>query len=169
MNMLTRCYCKKYQEKRPTYTDCIVCEEWLIFSNFRKWGEVHDYECKALDKDFLIEGNKVYSPETCVFVSNELNLFLLLNNASRGEYPIGVYWHKECEKFKAQIQVHGKRKHLGYFTSEKTAHLAWQRAKLNLAEEFLSKETDSRIKHGLQRITDKLQYHIDNGIETKDL
>lgn len=47
---------------------CSVCEEWLTFSNFKRWMEQQDYEGKALDKDLLVSQNKTYSSETCVFV-----------------------------------------------------------------------------------------------------
>ena len=34
---------------------------------------------------------------------------------------VGVTWHKERKKWKAQIQIDGKKKHLGYFHDEKEA------------------------------------------------
>lgn len=36
-NMLKRCYSKKELEKHPTYLECLVCSEWLTFSNFKRW------------------------------------------------------------------------------------------------------------------------------------
>lgn len=39
VSMLTRCYSSKCHEKQPTYKGCSVCDEWLTFSNFRKWME----------------------------------------------------------------------------------------------------------------------------------
>ena len=38
-SMLVRCYSTKYHQRRPTYKDCSVCNDWLLFSNFRKWVE----------------------------------------------------------------------------------------------------------------------------------
>ena len=40
--MLKRCYCDKYQYKNPTYIGCYVCDDWLIFSNFKRWVENHN-------------------------------------------------------------------------------------------------------------------------------
>ena len=57
-NMLARCYYHKVQGNRPTYSGCIVSEEWLRFSNFRRWMANQDFEGKQLDKDLLFEGNK---------------------------------------------------------------------------------------------------------------
>ena len=31
---------------------------------------------KCLDKDILVQGNKVYSPNTCIFVTNDINVLL---------------------------------------------------------------------------------------------
>ena len=38
-HMLQRCYSEKSQLKHPTYKGCTVCDEWLIFSNFKTWME----------------------------------------------------------------------------------------------------------------------------------
>lgn len=68
-SMLARCYSIKTQERQPTYKGCSVSDEWLTFSVFKNWMEKQDWEDKQLDKDLLFEGNKVYSSETCVFVT----------------------------------------------------------------------------------------------------
>ena len=75
ISMLSRCYGEKELNNRPSYKGCSVCDEWLLFSNFKKWfddptnGYQNGY---CLDKDILIKGNKVYSPNTCCFVPNEI-------------------------------------------------------------------------------------------------
>ena len=89
MSMLRRCYSKAYQEKQPSYKGCSVCEEWLTFSNFKSWMETQDWEGKQLDKDLLVYKNKIYSPETCVFIDQRLNTFLVKSNKTRGDYPLG--------------------------------------------------------------------------------
>ena len=88
--MLSRCYSAKYQEKQPTYIGCSVSEEWLTFSNFKAWMEKQKWEGMHLDKDLLIEGNKIYSADTCVFVSPLVNTFINDQMAKRGEWLIGV-------------------------------------------------------------------------------
>ena len=86
-SMLERCYSEKHLKKRPTYKDCYVCDEWLCYSNFKKWYDNNYYEIKdermCLDKDILIKGNKVYSPNTCVFVPNKINMLVLQNKNVR--------------------------------------------------------------------------------------
>ena len=75
-HMLTRCYNKKYLETRPTYTGCSVCERWLTLSNFAKdIKSLPNYDLLVqgvntfLDKDIRVPGNKIYSPDTCMFVT----------------------------------------------------------------------------------------------------
>ena len=67
-NMIKRCDNKLKNRKY----DCYCCDEWLIFENFKKWFDKNYYQIEnermALDKDILFKGNKIYSPETCIFV-----------------------------------------------------------------------------------------------------
>lgn len=84
-NMLQRCY--KNGEKNQTYKDCIVCNEWLRFSNFKQWFEENNVEGYAIDKDILFRDNKVYSPQTCCFVPQEINSLLTRRQNYRGRYP----------------------------------------------------------------------------------
>ena len=43
---------------------------------------------------------------------------------------LGVSWHKKRKKFKTQIQIDGKRKHIGLFNTAIEASEAYQAAKL---------------------------------------
>ena len=150
-NMLKRCYSAKYQETRPTYKGCSVSKEWLTFSNFKTWMEKQDFEGRQLDKDLLFEGNKVYSPETCVFVTKEVNMFTTDSGTARGEWMIGVHWHKATGKFMSQCcnPFTKKREHLGLFTTELEAHKAWRKRKLELAYELAAIQTDERVAKAL--------------------
>ena len=150
-NMLERCYSSKFQERCPTYKGCSVSEEWLLFSNFRSWMERQDFEGKQLDKDLLFAGNKVYSAGTCVFVTKAVNLFTTDRGASRGEWLIGVNWHKGAGKFVSQCRnpLTKKREHLGYFTCEQEAHQTWIERKLELAHLLAAEQTDERVAKAL--------------------
>ena len=153
-DMLKRCYSEKHHQRQPTYKDCSVCDEWLLFSNFKRWMEQQDWEGKQLDKDLLIEGNKVYSPDTCIFVDRKINTFVVDSGATRGNYMIGVSLDKRRNKFKAECSnpFTGKREHLGYFTDELEAHLAWKARKHELACQFADSEycTDPRLAEALR-------------------
>lgn len=150
-NMLNRCYSAKYQERQPTYKGCTVSEEWLTFSVFKAWMMTQDWQDKHLDKDLLIEGNKVYSSETCVFVTQTVNNFTTDSKASRGELLIGVYWNKRANKFMSRCcnPFTEKQEHLGYFTCELEAHQAWLKRKLELAYELAAIQTDERVAEAL--------------------
>ncbi|EKT3982618.1 hypothetical protein QEF67_003184 [Klebsiella aerogenes] len=75
--MLARCY---GSSAHPCYEGCSVAPEWLTFTTFREdikqlpgysdWLEDKGW---ALDKDSIVEGNKVYSPSTCQFLSQQEN------------------------------------------------------------------------------------------------
>lgn len=90
-NMLQRCYSADYLLKFPTYIGCEVVEEWKYFSNFRSWMESQDWEGKQLDKDLLFLGNRIYGPETCVFLDNKTNTFLCESNPLKRVAPLGVF------------------------------------------------------------------------------
>jgi len=136
-DMLRRCYDVNLKLKYPTYAECIVCEDWKYFSKFKSWMETQDWEGKQLDKDLLIRGNKLYSPDTCVFVELKINSFLLENDKTRGQYPIGVSFHKIVGKYTSRVGIRsGKEKHLGYYHTPEEAHQAWLKAKLELAKEL---------------------------------
>lgn len=93
-SMLQRCYDKKYHRKEPTYKDCEVSEEWHNFENYAKWYYDNYYEVEGetmeLDKDILFKHNKIYSPETCIFVPKTINSLFVKRQNSRGESVIGT-------------------------------------------------------------------------------
>lgn len=139
--MMTRAYNDKYHAEKPTYKDVEVCEDWLHYKNFKNWCESQiGFGEKGfnLDKDILIKGNKVYGPDVCVFVPSEINSQLTKANSKRGDYPIGVSWHREHEKYMACLRADGKTKHLGYYHSPEEAFNAYKVAK----ESYLKKIAD---------------------------
>jgi hypothetical protein len=150
-NMLMRCYDPKYLAKYPTYIGCSVVPEWLSFMTFRAWMVGQDWQGRELDKDLLFPGNKVYGPETCVFISHGLNVFTTGSAAARGEFPIGVYWDKQSGRFRAKCSnpFSGKREHLGYFTCPDAAHEAWRKRKHELALQIAALHADPRIAAAL--------------------
>ena len=149
--MLRRCYDAKYQERKPTYAGCTVSNDWLTFTNFKNWMMGQDWEGNHLDKDLLFEGNKVYSPETCVFVSPMVNTFTIDRGNDRGKWLIGACWDKASKKFRAQCSnpFTKENEKLGHFTSEQEAHNAWLKRKLELAHELAAIQTDPRVAKAL--------------------
>ena len=73
-NMLNRCYNPDYHKKYPTYIGCTVTKDWHNFQVFAEWFDEHYIEGYHLDKDIKDSGNKVYGPETCIFVTQSDNI-----------------------------------------------------------------------------------------------
>lgn len=102
-NILLRCYDNKTQEKFPTYKGCTVCKEWHNFQIFAEWYNNNYYKVKKedmhVDKDIMVKGNKIYSPETCIFTPARINLLFIKCDKARGDYPIGATYIKKGNHF----------------------------------------------------------------------
>ena len=136
VNMLRRCYSASELKKNPTYAGCSVCDEWLTFSNFKEWMSMREWEGMDLDKDILVDGNKIYSPTFCIFIPHSLNSLFLDCGSKKGEYPKGVYFDKERKKFKAKCSIGGISKELGRFVNIEAAVDAYQAFKSNYIKEI---------------------------------
>lgn len=157
-SMIQRCYNEKSFIRHPTYANCSVCEEWLTFSNFKKWFGENYIEGYALDKDILVKGNKVYSPDTCCFVPSEINALLIKNNARRNNLPIGVY--ERNGKYQSEVCKRRTRVKLGRYDTPEEAFYAYKKAKeayiKEVANEYYS---DGRIT---KRVYDALmRYEVE--------
>jgi len=146
-SMIVRCYSKKHHEKYKSYKGCTVCEEWLTFSNFKSWMEQQDWHGNELDKDILHYGNKIYSPEKCLFVTKVVNNFFAENRENRGDYMIGVSYHKSSGKLRSTCSnpITRKSEHIGLFDCEMSAHMAWRKRKLELAIEIASTQKSKKV------------------------
>lgn len=151
-NMIYRSTSDKLHTRYPTYKDTTICDEWLSLSNFRYWMKQQDWEGKHLDKDLLIQGNKHYSPTTCVFVDQQVNKFLLAADSIRGEFPVGVYYDRKKKRFVAQCSdpFTGKTSKIGLFHTAVEAHQAWKKRKHELACQLADLQTDSRVADALR-------------------
>ncbi len=152
-NMLKRACSENHKKEFPSYTECSVDMEWYNFQKFAKWMEqnynLETMEDWHLDKDILIKGNKIYSPETCCFVPQEVNSFFVKGKSRRGACPIGVNLHRDG-KFMVSCNVNKKIKNLGYFTSEVKAFQVYKTFKENLVKELANKWKGSITKECYQ-------------------
>jgi len=131
-NMLQRCFDEKYKQKYPTYDGVTCSKEWLSMTKFiEDVSQMKGFGLSGweLDKDIIQKGNKLYSKDTCCFVPAEVNSLLVKRDNSRGEWPVGVYFDKHAGKFKARLNINGKQKHLGYFTTPEEAFQVYKLAK----------------------------------------
>jgi hypothetical protein len=151
-SMISRCYSKKYQEQYPTYIGCTVCDEWLVFSKFKAWMELQDWQGRHLDKDILSPNNKVYSPDFCCFVSALTNTFVVDQKYVKQEYPTGTRYCKSLNKYAAHCSNFqtGKNEVIGIFSLPSEAHQAWRKRKHELACILADMQTDMRVADALR-------------------
>lgn len=152
-SMMKRCYSANVQAEFKTYSGCSVAPEWRKFSAFREWMNRQPWEGNQLDKDILVPGNKVYGPDTCVFVSGGLNSLMTGSDAARIKLPIGVSLHKQSGKFQAQCSnpFTGIRENLGHHITPEAAHEAWRIRKHEHACRYADMQTDTRIADALRK------------------
>jgi hypothetical protein len=150
--MLKRCYSASFHRANPSYIGCSVDPDWLTFSVFRNWMEAQDWQGKQLDKDLIAPGNKFYSPSTCRFIDQSLNLFLTDRRRARGDWPIGTSFKKSEGKFVSQCcnPFTGENEYLGLFACPESAHEAWRTAKHAHALRYADQQTDPRIAEALR-------------------
>ena len=141
--MLYRCTSKCWN-RYPTYAGATCSENFKSFSFFYKWCQEQvgfnntnsNGKRWCLDKDILFKGNKLYSEDTCVFIPHRINSLLIKSNATRGEYPIGVYWDNRANKFRVYCEIGGEpKKHIGYYDTLQEAFVAYKAFKEDIVKQ----------------------------------
>lgn len=104
------------------YIGCTVHEDWHNFQNFAEWAYkkpqawfMEGDKIWELDKDSLVEGNKVYCADRCTFLPPELNIFFSDSTWSE-DCPRGVNYIKPAsanakEGWIARCNMNGERKY----------------------------------------------------------
>lgn len=156
--MLERCYSERYHTNNPTYKECSVSDEWLLLSNFKKWMEEQKWEGLEIDKDIIIPNNKIYSPETCCFVSLSINtLFANGGDNSNRKLPKGVYYysnHTQSRRYTSTISKYGKSVGLGSYETPEEAERAYHLARIEYIKERMLTQSDKRVRQGMQKHID---------------
>lgn len=143
-NMRTRCYNKNYHKLSPRYKGCTVCKEWLKDKKaFYEWADQNFYKIDGertveLDKDILIPGNQIYSPDTCIFVPKPINdMFIYAHGKQKNGLPVGVT--KIRERYRAStnklvVDQNGERKnkfiYIGLYDTPEAAYEAYKTHKM---------------------------------------
>jgi len=145
-NMLNRCYGDK--ERYLGYIDVEVCKEWLQYENFKDWFYSNDWESKDLDKDIIGNG-KLYSPETCCFVTRKVNNFIM--KSTKG-LPFGSYQGARKLPYVAMVRnpLTGIREELGSFENSEAAHKVWLKRKGEIAQDLAETVEDKRVAKALR-------------------
>ena len=139
MGIINRCYRNVEYDKNTRYADCVLCDEWTYFSNFNSWFEDPEngyQEGYEIDKDILVKGNKVYSPETCCFVPPEINK-AVMTKFNKAKESVGVWCRNG--KFEAYVHSHGKTHFLGTYTMREDAFTAYKNVKKQYIKELAEK------------------------------
>lgn len=147
-SMVRRCYSKKVIRNDESYAGSSICDEWRSFMSFRDWWLENHVDGWQIDKDLLTD-NRQYSPDNCVYVPAWLNTFIVDRSAIRGEFPIGVDYHKRSNSFRSRCKnpANGSRDEITGFKTPEAAHLAWRARKLEYAAQKKSEmdSIDARI------------------------
>ena len=93
--MIRRCHDYKMRDLRVSYTKAKMCKEWYNFQNFAKWCDKNYVEGWTLDKDLLSPNDKIYSPQTCCFLPNDLNNIFSVRTTKDKILPVGVQKYKK--------------------------------------------------------------------------
>lgn len=98
---------------------------WLL--TYGKW---HDNVIDHIDGDK--SNDKISNLRDVEQYVNQQNERCARSNSKTG--LLGICWVASKGKFKAQIRIHPKRIHLGYFTTAEKAHEAYLKAKREIHE-----------------------------------
>ena len=156
VQMLFRCYGKPGCSN-AAYRDCSVSEEWHSFMNFRSWILKQDWEGNQLDKDLIVPGNRIYSPEFCCLVPRPINMLPhRLNEPNVALEDRGKPWG-------ARINFRGKHTWLGQYETREEAVRVWKLARAKNAEQVLheyrqtGRKIDDRVCEAIESIIRNLR------------
>jgi hypothetical protein len=151
--MIKRCYSEEYNKKFPAYKNVTCCKEWLYYPNFYEWLHTQKNFEKwfnngdwALDKDIIKKGNKVYSPDNCCLIPQNINNLFTKNNAIRGDLPIGVRKNNKKYQARLRITINNKKEEVFNKTCDtpEEAFLAYKNAK----EDYIKKVAQEEYSKG---------------------
>lgn len=101
--------------------------------------ECQDWKGKELDKDLLVQGNKVYSPAACLFLPKKINLLIKPANKIN-KYLLGVTYNSDNNRFYARCRLNGEKIHIGCFLSEEAAHDAYKEFKYKVIRDIAARQ-----------------------------
>lgn len=151
-HIIQRSYDIILKNKQPTYQNVTCCNEWLLYDNFYEWLHSQENFDKwlngkrwAVDKDILNKGNKIYSPENCCLIPQNVNCLFLKREAERGKYPIGVRESSNGFIAKCHNPFTNKGEELGnYSTPEKAFYLGYKPFKEDIIKKVAQIEYDNK-------------------------
>ena len=167
--------CGNHTSKNPRYAE--VTNDFLDFQDFAEWANSeYGYKMQessgrmwAIDKDILLQDNKSYNPNLCMFVPMQVNGLFISNVAKRGNLPIGVSMDRNSIKASCRDYIDGKslNVHLGMFNSYRDAHKAWQKAKVQVIIKTANQYKEhKKLYHALLERASQIESDLVNNLET---
>ncbi|WP_155292773.1 hypothetical protein [Pseudomonas fluorescens] len=167
--MMKRVYPKDPTNPYPTYDGCSVDLCWHLYSDFKRWFDVNHIAGYQLDKDILQPGNRLYSPDTCVFVPAYINQTVrwrrkMPKSGFPGVKAFAGLWYASI-MHKGVLTDYESRK------DALEAHCDWQRMKADTVDDHLHNylqevAPDLRVVRALIRYADMLRSNADQGVPT---
>jgi hypothetical protein len=117
-HIFRRCYGNEL--KFSSWKDCSIIEEWHNFQNFAEWYKNNYIDGFSLDKDILIQNNRIYGPNTCCFVPDQINQLFRKNDNLK--YPQGIKFDSRRNTYNVYFTYFGKNKHFGTFLNMESAY-----------------------------------------------
>lgn len=139
--MLHRCYNPEeiLKNRGRWYVYVEIHKDWFNFQNFAEVIKQPNWNCKyELDKDLLGTGYE-YSPESCTFLPEDVNVFCrnslqTLCMTYQLAYNIKPATKGAKTGYVSRCHIESGRKYLGYFDDPIEAHLAYKKEKEAFAD-----------------------------------
>jgi hypothetical protein len=143
--ILLECFSQKYILAHPLFEGKTVCEEWLDYSNFKKWYDLNYYEIpsqRMVLTNNLFNG-KNFCPETSCFLPNEINSVfqIVCQKTSDVDLPIGIT-QRQYQAYGIEIPVYTvaiQGKYIGIYSDLNESLSVWQAAKQKQLDELIEK------------------------------
>lgn len=124
-----------------------------------------------IEKDMRVLGNKSYSPETCMFVPEEVNSLLnFFEKDSDLYYGVILDTESDIRKKKFKASCKGGRPVSKRFYDPLEGHIWWLSQKISIISDLILKyEEHTVLRESLERIIEIFKYHVEEGKPLKTL
>jgi len=149
VNILRRCYSRKYYKYRPAQKGSTICDEWKFYTKFKKWHEANYKEGFQLDRTIFDQNNKHHSPELCAYIPKDIKKIIRSVPAKKNGLPSGIH-KNENGTFTARINMNRKQRNLGTYSTSEEAHYTYAQIRKKYLEDtaksyFLNGDIDKEI------------------------